>query len=126
MFREMRRSRQRLDYARAEEILRRAPHGVLAVLGTLSALSFGVLSDVKLFGKTIFDLFDYATSNIGMPIGVLGLALVCGWIAWPMTRSQLTGNQHWPAWLLQGLRVVMTIIAPVVIVAVMLKGLGLF
>ena len=33
MFREMRRSRQRLDYARAEEILRRAPHGVLAVLG---------------------------------------------------------------------------------------------
>lgn len=100
--------------------------GVLAVLGTLSALSFGVLSDVKLFGKTIFDLFDYATSNIGMPIGVLGIAVVCGWIAWPMTRSQLTGNQHWPAWLLQGLRVVMTIVAPVVIVAVMLKGLGLF
>ena len=61
--------------------------GVLAVLGTLSALSFGVLSDVKLFGKTIFDLFDYATSNIGMPIGVLGLALVCGWIAWPMTHD---------------------------------------
>ena len=61
-----------------------------------------------------------------MPIGVLGLALVCGWIAWPMTRSQLTGNQNWPARLLQGLRIIMTIIAPVVIVAVMLKGLGLF
>ena len=43
-----------------------------------------------------------------------------------MTRSQLTGNQHWPAWLLQGLRVVMTIVAPVVILTVMLKGLGLF
>lgn len=97
-----------------------------AVLGTLSALSFGVLSDVKIFGKTIFDLFDYSTSNIGMPIGVLGIAVVCGWIAWPMTRSQLTGNQHWPAWLLQGLRVVMTIVAPVVILTVMLKGLGLF
>ena len=99
---------------------------ILAVLGTLSALSFGVLSDVKIFGKTIFDLFDYSTSNIGMPIGVLGIAVVCGWIAWPMTRSQLTGNQHWPAWLLQGLRVVMTIVAPVVILTVMLKGLGLF
>ena len=54
------------------------------------------------------------------------IAVVCGWIAWPMTRSQLTGNQHWPAWLLQGLRVVMTIVAPVVILTVMLKGLGLF
>ena len=61
-----------------------------------------------------------------MPIGVLGLAVVCGWIAWPMTRSQLTCNQNWPARLLQGLRIIMTIIAPVVIVAVMLKGLGLF
>lgn len=100
--------------------------GILAVLGTLSALSFGVLSDVKIFGKTIFDLFDYSTSNIGMPIGVLGIAVVCGWIAWPMTRSQLTGNQHWPAWLLQGLRVVMTVVAPVVILTVMLQGLGLF
>ena len=85
-----------------------------------------MLSDVKIFGKTIFDLFDYSTSNIGMPIGVLGIAVVCGWIAWPMTRSQLTVNQHWPAWLLQGLRVVMTIVAPVVILTVMLKGLGLF
>ena len=99
--------------------------GILAVLGTLSALSFGVLSDVKIFGKTIFDVFDYSTSNIGMPIGVLGLAIVCGWIAWPMTRSQLTGNQTWPAWLLQGLRFIMTIVAPVVIVVVMLQGLGL-
>lgn len=99
--------------------------GILAVLGTLSALSFGVLSDVKIFGKTIFDLFDYSTSNIGMPIGVLGIAVVCGWIAWPMTRSQLTGNQTWPAWLLQGLRFIMTIVAPVVIVVVMLQGLGL-
>ena len=99
--------------------------GILAVLGTLSALSFGVLSDVKIFGKTIFDLFDYSTSNIGMPIGVLGIAVVCGWIAWPMTRSQLTGNQNWPSWLLQGLRFVMTIVAPVVILTVMLQGLGL-
>ena len=97
---------------------------ILAVLGTLSALSFGVLRDVTFFGKSIFDAFDYLTSNIGMPIGVLGLAVVCGWCAWPMTKSQLTGNQVWPAWLLQSLRFVMTVVAPIVIVIVMLQGLG--
>lgn len=99
---------------------------ILAVLGTLSALSFGILKDCTIFGKSIFDAFDFATSNLGMPIGVLGLALVCGYGAWSMTKAQLTGNQVWPVWLLAALRFVMTIVAPIVIVVVMLQGLGFF
>ena len=49
---------------------------ILAVLGTLCALSFGTLSHVTIFGKSFFDFFDYLTSNIGMPIGVIGIAIV--------------------------------------------------
>ena len=44
---------------------------LIFVVGVPSALSFGLLSDVKPFGKTIFDLADYAVSNILMPLGVL-------------------------------------------------------
>lgn len=40
----------------------------LAVVGAPACLSFGKLSDVTFFGgKTIFDLFDFFTSNISLP-----------------------------------------------------------
>ncbi|MBO4476280.1 MAG: sodium-dependent transporter [Bacteroidales bacterium] len=48
-------------------------------LGVLCALSFGPLKDVKLFDKTIFDLFDYASSNILMTLGALVFVLFVGW-----------------------------------------------
>ena len=65
---------------------------ILAVLGTLCALSFGTLSHVTIFGKSFFDFFDYLTSNIGMPIGVIGIAIVTAWLAWsnPMSENQTT------------------------------------
>ena len=39
------------------------------MLATLAALSFNVLDDIKLFGKNIFDMMDYAASNIFMLLG---------------------------------------------------------
>lgn len=99
---------------------------VLALLGTLCALSFGPLADVKLFGKSFFDFFDYLTSNIGMPIGVIGIALVTVWCAWPMTKSQLSLVRPVSPLFLTGYRIMGGIVAPVLITVVMLKGLGLF
>ena len=48
---------------------------LIFVVGIPSALSFGVLSDVQLFGKTVFDLADFAVSNVLMPLGVLLVAI---------------------------------------------------
>jgi NSS family neurotransmitter:Na+ symporter len=48
---------------------------LIFVVGIPSALSYGVLSDVKLFGKTVFDLADFAVSNVLMPLGVLLVAI---------------------------------------------------
>lgn len=103
-----------------------ATFSTLAVLGTLSALSFGPLADVTFFGKTFFELFDYVTSNIGMPIGVLGIGIVVGWLAWPMTVRQLTLVRPMSAPALMIFRIMAAIVAPVLIIIVMLKGLGLF
>ena len=44
------------------------------LVGLASTLSFGAWSDVKLFNKTIFDLLDYVTSNVGMPLSTFGIA----------------------------------------------------
>ena len=50
----------------------------LGVLATLSQSP--VLADVKFFGKTFFDLFDFLSSNVFLPVGGLAIALVGGWL----------------------------------------------
>ena len=49
-------------------------------LAVLAALSFNVLDDVTIFGKSIFDAMDYAASNIFMLLGGLFTAVYVGWI----------------------------------------------
>ena len=51
---------------------------LILIAGIPAALSYGVLSDVTIFNKTMFDLSDYLVSNILMPIGALLIALFVG------------------------------------------------
>ena len=48
--------------------------------GIPNALSFGVLSEVKFFGKTFFDLADFLTSNIALPLGAFFIAIFAGYV----------------------------------------------
>jgi len=55
-------------------------------LGILTILSLNVWSDVhplgmfeRFEGKTFFDLFDYVTANLMMPLGGLAIAIFVGW-----------------------------------------------
>ena len=50
------------------------------IVGIPSALSFGVLSEWKLFGKTLFDLWDYMITALIMPISSLLVAVFVCWI----------------------------------------------
>ena len=54
------------------------------LLGIGSVLSFNSWSDIKLLGKTYFDIMDYMTSNIMLPLGGMLLAVFA---AWYMSRS---------------------------------------
>ena len=58
---------------------------LIFIIGIPSALSFGVLSEVKLFGGTIFDFADLLTSRIGMPIGALLISIFAGFV---LTKKQ--------------------------------------
>ncbi|MGE7905913.1 sodium-dependent transporter [Peribacillus sp. NPDC094092] len=49
------------------------------LIGIPSALSFGVLSDLKIFNLSIFDFADYLTSNIALPVGALFISLFIGY-----------------------------------------------
>ncbi len=53
---------------------------LIFIVGIPSALSFGVLSNVQIFGQSIFDFADLLVSRIGMPLGALGVSLFAGFV----------------------------------------------
>ncbi|MFM5031085.1 sodium-dependent transporter [Aeromonas media] len=75
------------------------------------SLSFGPWAQVTLFGKNIFELLDFVTSNLMMPLFGLALTLLLGWqlglralpqgLA-PHWRALLMGCWRWLAPLLIG------------------------
>jgi NSS family neurotransmitter:Na+ symporter len=50
------------------------------LFGLGTAFSFNLWSEVKWFGKTIFELVDFLTANLMLPIGGVLVALFAGWI----------------------------------------------
>ena len=50
------------------------------LLGVGTVLSFNVAAEVKLFDKTFFELLDYLTANIMLPLGGLFIAIFAGWV----------------------------------------------
>ncbi|MDP6657804.1 MAG: sodium-dependent transporter [Nitrospinaceae bacterium] len=53
---------------------------VIFLFGVPSGLSFGVLSDAKLFGMTFFDHIDNIASNYLLPLGGMLTAIFVGWV----------------------------------------------
>lgn len=95
----------------------------LAVVGALPCLSFGVLSDVKFFGtKTFFEIFDFFTSNLSLPIGGLVILFLAGFRCWSRVEADLAGGAPAPGWL-PALRFTMRYLAPLLVLAVLITGL---
>ena len=94
-----------------------------AFIGLFCTLSFGSLSDFKMFGKNVFDLLDFLTSNVGMPLSEIGFSVAAAWIAWKVTAKQLTSAGPVQSWLLWAIRIVIGILSPLLIVTVVLTGL---
>ena len=49
------------------------------IIGSLCCLSFGVLNDVKIIGKSIFDFCDWVVCEFCMPIGAILISIFVGW-----------------------------------------------
>ena len=94
-----------------------------AVVGLLANLSFGAWSDVKIFGKNIFDLLDFLTSNIGMPLSTFGIAIAAAWVAWPTMRDQLSYGGTVPEARLKTARILIGVISPLFVLVVTMGGL---
>ena len=59
----------------------------------LCSLSFSVMSDFKIFGMTLFELFDFFSSNILLPVGGVFFSIFVGWfVDKRFLHDQLTSN----------------------------------
>lgn len=101
---------------------------ILALMGSTCALTNSTLADFKLFGMTMFDLFDYLSSNIILPAGGIFVALFVGWV-WGFDKLKLALSNHGALAndrLVRVLFFLLRYVSPLLILLVMLKGLGLF
>ncbi len=96
------------------------------ILGISSSLSWGVMSNVKLFGLNIFDLFNYTTANILLPLGGLFIVAFLGWF-FPgrETRDELSNGGTLRLRYYSLYRFAIRFLAPLAIALVFLNGLGL-
>lgn len=90
--------------------------------GTLCALSFGPLAHVKITGMTLFGLFDYATSNIMLPLGGLIVAIFVGW---KVKRGFITDNLGAAPLFERILIFSLRWICPIAILIIFLNSIGL-
>ncbi len=99
---------------------------MITILGVFCTLSFGVLSEVTIFGMVIFDLMDFTSSNILLPLGGLFIVLFIGWYlgAGPARREISNDGAlrlgYFPVFMF-----LVKFIAPFAIALVFIYGLGL-
>lgn len=94
-------------------------------LGVFCCLSFGVLSDCTVFGMTFFDLFDFVSSKIMLPLGGVLLALFVGWfLNRELVRKEVTNDGTVSNVSFRVFMFLLRWLAPVAILSVFVKGLA--
>ena len=91
-------------------------------LGVLCVLSFyePTKESFAIFGKSIFDILDYATSNVLMPLGVLFFSIFAGWIM-PKERFYTLFLNYAPKFAVDIWHFILRFILPILVV-----GIGIY
>ena len=101
---------------------------VFGMLGAPATLSTSVLSDVTVFGLSLFDLYDFLSSNLMLPLDGLLLSLFVGYV-WSRSDAldALTngGTMHNLA-CAKAILFLCRYVTPILIVIILLNGLKVF
>lgn len=102
----------------------------LFFIGIFATLSLTpVLSDVRIFGENIFDIYDFCSSNILMPLGGFFTALFIGYAMEKNTVTKELTNQYTlfqHSIIIQGWYFLIRYIVPILILVVLFNGLDLW
>lgn len=98
--------------------------GLITCLGIPCALSFGMWSDIKVAGKSFFDLADYLVSNVSLPIGGILACIFIGWVWKSKNAVREITNEGKAEFKLAGVwSVLVKFVLPVLIAAVFVTSL---
>ena len=95
------------------------------LLGIICSLSLGVTKDITVFGLGAFDLLDFTTAKIMLPLGGLFISLFAGWyLDKQLVWSEITnnGSLNIPAFKL--IIFILKYIAPIGITLIFVNELG--
>lgn len=101
--------------------------GLVVALGVLSSLSFGVMKDFTIFGKTFFDFLDFITAKIMLPLGGMLICIFVGWrVDKHILQDELTNHGSIAFRFFTVYRFLLKYFAPIAIALIFLNELGLF
>ena len=96
------------------------------LLGILCSLSLGITKDFTIFGLGMFDLFDFVTAKLMLPLGGLFISIFTGWyldkkLVWSEIMNN--GNLKVPTYKL--IIFILKYVAPIAISVIFINELGL-
>ncbi len=98
---------------------------VIALLSVPCSLSYGVMSNFKILGRNMFDLFDYVTANFGMTISSMIFAVFVGWfLGRDKVRDELSNSGLLPVRYFPVFLFVVRFVVPIGIIIVFLSSMG--
>ncbi len=100
--------------------------GGCLLIGILSSLSLGVMHSFTCFGKGIFDLLDFVTAKLMLPIGGLFLSLFVGWyLKRSVPYDEYTNGGTLKPILFRVYICLLRYVAPIAIILIFINELGL-
>jgi NSS family neurotransmitter:Na+ symporter len=90
-------------------------------LGVGVVFSFNIWSDLKLFDKNLFQLLDYLTANLMLPLGGMAIAIFAGWM---MKTADVEQELEIPSQGFQVWQFLIKYLAPAAVFLVFLHVLG--
>ena len=100
--------------------------GFCSVLGSLCSLSLGRFDGLQLFGKPLFELFDFVTGQVFLPIGGFLTCIFVGWyLPRTLVRSEFTNNGQLRSRFFSVYMLCVKYLCPLLILLIFLNQFGL-
>lgn len=96
------------------------------LLGILCSLSLGVTKEFTIFGLGMFDLFDFVTAKLMLPLGGLLISIFTGWyLDKKLVWSEITNNGTLKVPTYKLIIFILKYVAPIAISMIFINELGL-
>lgn len=94
------------------------------VFGSIVCLGFGPLSSMSIFGMTMFDLLDFATNNLLMPLVAIGMCIFVGHlVGTKVIKEEVSQSSEFKTYRFYSLMIKW--VCPIFVGVILVSGLGL-